>query len=144
MTQSNMSISTSNPCPRIPFESLASHVGKRIRLVGIVKSISGSTMSIQCDPDNEGSMVTVNLTGVAPVDQYTEVEGVVESPNAIREESNTGLGNDFGTSWRPTTGRNYIYENWTGREGLECSVRSGIRIRSRSSNRSNSGSSGSP
>lgn len=56
-------------------------------------------MSIQCDPDNEGSLVTVNLTGVAPMDQYTEVEGVVESPNSIREESNTGLGNDFGTAF---------------------------------------------
>ena len=108
MTQSNMSISTSNPCPRIPFESLANHVGKTVRLVGIVKNISGSTMSIQCDPDNEGSLVTVKLTGVAPVDQYTEVEGIVEGPNAIREESNTGLGNDFGTSLRRAHATRYI------------------------------------
>lgn len=91
-----MSISTSNPCPRIPFESLASFQGRTIRLVGKVLNIQGQQMSMQCDPDNEASVVTVSLTGVAPVDQYCEVEGTVSSPNSIAEVSNTGLGSDFG------------------------------------------------
>jgi len=92
-----MSIATSNPCPRVPVDSLPEFQGKRIRLVGKVQNVSGSTMSIQCDPDNERSIVEVLLMGTAPTDAYCEVEGVVEG-TTIREDSpNVGLGNDFGT-----------------------------------------------
>ena len=92
-----MSISTTNPCPRVPYESLGNFTGKRVRLAGKVDNLAGSTMTIQCDPDNESSVVTVSLSGVAPVDQYCEVEGTVQSGNSIEENSSCGLGNDFGT-----------------------------------------------
>ncbi len=64
-----------------------------MRLVGKVEEISGTTMKVKTSDD---AMVDVLLTGAAPTDAFVEIDGTVEGPNVIREESNVGFGNDFG------------------------------------------------
>lgn len=81
------------PCPRVNFEMFSQCEGKRVRVVGKVENVSGSTMKIKTSDD---VMVDVLLQGTAPTDAYVEVDGTIEGGCRIREESpNVGLGNDF-------------------------------------------------
>lgn len=85
------------PCPRVNFEMFSQCEGKRVRVVGKVEDVSGSTMKIKTSDD---VLVEVLLQGIAPTDAYVEVDGTVEGGCRIREESpNVGLGNDFGMSF---------------------------------------------
>ncbi|WPT14296.1 Replication protein A 14 kDa subunit B [Picochlorum sp. SENEW3] len=86
------SIDLSAPVPRVNFQLMSKYEGKRVRLVGKVEEISGTTMKVKTSDD---AMVDVLLTGAAPTDAFVEIDGTVEGPNVIREESNVGFGNDF-------------------------------------------------
>lgn len=74
------------------FELLGQHIGKRVRLVGKVEGVQGNSLQLRAADDG---IVTVALRGAAPSDLYIEVEGTVDSPTALREESSTGFGSNF-------------------------------------------------
>jgi hypothetical protein len=93
MTMSS-TIDLSAPVPRANFEILSKYQGKRVRLVGKVEEVQGNSMKVRTSDD---VIVDVMLTGNAPTDTFVEVDGTVEGPNVIREDSNVGFGNDFGT-----------------------------------------------
>lgn len=86
-------IDTTAPQPRINFEMFKSFQGKRVKVVGKVEQISGSMMKVRTSDDG---LVEVLLKGAAPEDVYVEIDGTVEGPNILREESNVGFGNTFG------------------------------------------------
>ncbi len=86
-------INISAPAPRVNFEFLGQHIGKRVRLVGKVEGVQGNSLQLRAADDG---IVTVALRGAAPSDLFIEVEGTVDSPTALREESSTGFGSNFG------------------------------------------------
>ncbi|KAL4426964.1 hypothetical protein ABPG77_009525 [Micractinium sp. CCAP 211/92] len=83
------------PCPRVNAQLMGEFVGKKVRLVGRVDGVEGSSMRLRTSDDGT---VTVNLQGVAPQCQIVEVEGVVNSPNTITEESTCSLTDNFDMS----------------------------------------------
>lgn len=83
----------SSPAPRVNFELMGNYIGKRVKLVGKVEGVQGGILRVKAA--DEG-MVEVLLKGAVPADAYVEVDGIVESPNTIREESIAGFGNSFG------------------------------------------------
>lgn len=89
-------IIVSAPAPRVNFELMGQHLGKRVRLVGKVEGIQGNSLTLRAADDG---LVTVALKGAAPSDLYIEVEGTVDSPNTLQEESCTAFGNSFGAGW---------------------------------------------
>ena len=93
-------IDVTAPAPRVNFELMNNYIGKRVKLVGKVESVQGTTMKVKAA--DEG-VVDVMLKSAAPQDAYVEIDGTVESPNTLREESIIGFGNNFGE--RAITGR---------------------------------------
>ena len=87
-------IDVTAPAPRVNFELLSQFMGKRVKLVGKVEEISGNVMKVKASDDG---IVEVLLKGAAPEDAFVEVDGTVEGPNSLREESSIGFGNSFGT-----------------------------------------------
>lgn len=81
------------PAPRVNFELMNSYIGKRVKLVGKVEGVQGNMMKVKAA--DEGT-VDVMLHSAAPMDAFVEVDGTVESPNTLREESICGFGNNFG------------------------------------------------
>lgn len=86
-------IDVTAPCPRVNFELMSHYTGKRVRFVGKVEQISENTMKVRSSDD---SMVEVILSGAAPDGPYVEIDGTVEGPNTIREDSSTSFGSSFG------------------------------------------------
>ena len=86
-------IDVTAPCPRVNFELMSQYTGKRVRFVGKVEQISENTMKVRSSDD---SIVEVILSGAAPDGPYVEIDGTVEGPNTIREDSSTSFGSSFG------------------------------------------------
>jgi replication factor A3 len=91
MATTGMDVSA--PSPRVNFQSMGAYIGKRVRLVGKVESVQGNVMRVKAA--DEG-VVEVLTKSAVPQDAFVEVDGIVESPNTLREESLTGFGNTFG------------------------------------------------
>lgn len=89
----NFQLDCSAPAPRVNFEQMVNFIGQRVKLVGKVEGIEGSVLKVKAADDG---MVDVILKGAAPQDMYVEIDGTVESPNSVREESHAGFGNNFG------------------------------------------------
>lgn len=85
-------IDVTAPCPRVNFELMSQYTGKRVRFVGKVEQISENTMKVRSSDD---SIVEVILSGAAPDGPYVEIDGTVEGPNTIREDSSTSFGSSF-------------------------------------------------
>ncbi|KAK2076420.1 hypothetical protein QBZ16_000945 [Prototheca wickerhamii] len=85
-------INVSAPAPRVNFELLGQNIGKKVRLVGKVEGIQGNSLQLRAADDG---VVTVMLRGAAPSDLFVEVEGLVDSPTTLKEDSSTGFGNSF-------------------------------------------------
>ncbi len=85
--------------PRVNAGLMGRFVGQRVKLVGQVASVNGSNLTLKTADE---ATVTVILAGDPPADQFLEVEGTVESPNTVKEESHTGFGTSFGECRRRT------------------------------------------
>lgn len=81
------------PAPRVNFELMANYIGKRVKLVGKVEGVQGQILRVKAA--DEG-IVEVLLRSSVPEDLFVEIDGTVESPNTLREESIAGFGNSFG------------------------------------------------
>ena len=81
------------PTPRVGYEQLKHYIGRRVLFVGRVEGMdAGGVVSLSA-PD--GSKVSVHAS--SPFDTpYVEVEGVVQDPATIREESHVNFGDNFG------------------------------------------------
>jgi hypothetical protein len=86
-------IDITSPAPRVNFELMGHHIGQRVKLVGKVEGVQGGILRLKAA--DEG-VVDVLLKSAVPSDMFVEVDGTVESPNTIREESIAGFGNKFG------------------------------------------------
>ena len=73
----------SRAAPRVNFELMGSYIGKRVKLVGKVESVKGNVLRVKAADDG---VVDVLLKNAVQQDAFVEVEGIVESPNALREE----------------------------------------------------------
>lgn len=95
MTVSGIDITA--PSPRVNFKLLEQYIGKRVKLVAKPEEkIEGGALKVRTSDDG---IVEVFLKGDKPVPTSTfiEIDGTVESPNTIREESSTAFGDSFGT-----------------------------------------------
>ena len=97
--QQQQSFDMTNTTPRVNSGLMGRFVGKRVKLVGQVAGINGSTVTLKAA--DQGT-IEVHLSASAPTDQFVEFEGLVESPNVLREETHVGFGNSFGESWTET------------------------------------------
>jgi hypothetical protein len=91
--QQQQSFDMSQPTPRVNASQMGRFVGKRVKLVGQVAGVNGSSLTLKAADE---AMVEVQLKGTAPTDQFVEFEGMVESPTVLREESQTSFGGNFG------------------------------------------------
>jgi len=107
-------IDVTAPCPRVNFEIMSQYTGKRVRFVGKVEQISENTMKVRSSDD---SIVEVILSGAAPDGPYVEIDGTVEGPNTIREDSSTSFGSSFGT---------FIYNMFNSEGNCGICVRTGV------------------
>ncbi len=87
-------IDISAPGPRVNMAMMKDLLGKRVTLVGRVEG--GLQNGILHVKASDEGLVEVVLQGAVPQDAFVEVEGVVESPNTLREQSIIGYGNTFG------------------------------------------------
>lgn len=91
--QQQQSFDMSQPAPRVNGALMGRFVGKRVKLVGQIISATGGVMELKAADEQT---VHVNLAGPAPGGIYVEFEGIVESPNTIKEESHTLFSENFG------------------------------------------------
>lgn len=83
-----------DPTPRVGYEQLKHYIGRRVLFVGRVEGMENGLVSLTA-PD--GSKVSVQAA--SPFDTpYVEVEGVVQDPCTIREESHVNFGDTFGAA----------------------------------------------
>ncbi|PRW56128.1 replication A 14 kDa subunit B [Chlorella sorokiniana] len=93
ITSSSMAtIDCSNPAPRVTFQQLGQFVGKRVTLVGRIEGVDGNTLQLRT-PDN--GVVAVQLQSIAPQTSLLEVQGLVNSPTSLTEDSLTQLSDNF-------------------------------------------------
>ena len=82
-----------DPTPRVGYEQLKHYIGRRVLFVGRVEGMDAGGLVSLSAPD--GSKVSVQAA--SPFDTpYVEVEGVVQDPCTIREESHVDFGDNFG------------------------------------------------
>lgn len=91
-----IAMDVSASAPHVNRELLGHFVQRRVRLVGLVESLDGNSLRVKAADDG-----VVNVTLKQPGsfdDKYICVEGTVESPDTIIEDSHTNFGNNFGAS----------------------------------------------
>lgn len=91
----NQGVDITAPAIRVNFELMAQYIGKRVRLVGRVENGGVQNGILRVKAADEG-LVQVLVHGAVPQDMYVEIDGTVEAPDTIREESIVGYGNNFG------------------------------------------------
>ena len=94
-------IDVTAPAPRVNFELMSHYIGKRVKLVGRVENGGVQNGVLKVKAADEGT-VDVIVHSAVPQDLFVEVDGTVESPNTIREDSIIGFGNSFGKFALPT------------------------------------------
>ncbi|KAI7843805.1 hypothetical protein COHA_002703 [Chlorella ohadii] len=82
----------SNPAPRVNAQQLSQFVGKRVTLVGRIEGVEGNTLQLRT-PDN--GVIAVQLQNMAPQVSLLEVQGLVNSPTSVTEETLTPLSDNF-------------------------------------------------
>ena len=88
--------------PRVNFELLQRYIERKVRLIGQVENLQNNMLKIKAA---DGGHVNVLVKPGAGFDSpYVEVEGIVESPNTIRELDHTNIGSTFGEWYPPASG----------------------------------------
>lgn len=83
---------TTNPTPRVNYELLQQHIGKRVKLVCKIDRTEDNKLVVKAA---DGGTVFIIPSGKSNFDgQVIEVEGVVESPNSLREMEVCSFGGD--------------------------------------------------
>jgi hypothetical protein len=84
-----------NPVPRVNFELLQQHLGKRVKLVCKVERTENNNLIVTAA---DGGTVYIQPSGKSQFDGlFLEIEGIVQTPNTIKEEEVASFGSgDFG------------------------------------------------
>ncbi|KAK9844656.1 hypothetical protein WJX74_005199 [Apatococcus lobatus] len=82
--------------PRVNFELLQRYIERRVRLVGQLENLQGNVLKLKTS-DN-GTVNVLIKPGAGFDSPFIEVEGIVESPNTIRELDHTNFGSSFDMS----------------------------------------------
>ncbi len=80
--------------PRVNFELLQRFIERRVRLVGHVENLQNNVL--QLTTVDNGTVNVLIKPGLGFDSPFVEVEGIVESPNTLRELDHTNFGSNFG------------------------------------------------
>ena len=87
---------TSDAAPFVNFSQLQQHVQRRVRLVGSIENFDNSAQILQLKAA-DGGLVNVALRQSCDFDsKFICIEGTVDTPNSITEDSHSSFGDNFG------------------------------------------------
>ena len=91
----NQGVDVSAPAIRVNMELMGHYIGQRVRLVARVVpgGVQNGILTVKAADEGE---VHVLIQNAVPQDLFVEIEGTVDAPNTLREESIVGFGNSFG------------------------------------------------
>ncbi|KAJ9513889.1 hypothetical protein QJQ45_020974 [Haematococcus lacustris] len=87
--------------PRVNFEAMQRYHGRRVLLVGELKSSGNGCVTLRTSDDGEVT-VLLNTASTEPWDaQYVEILGQVIDQRTVKEETHVNFGNNLGRRQQP-------------------------------------------